>query len=179
MLDLKNITVAEYMELPTTIMYDILNHVSGENKFNGKKCNIMNLPYTNVKYCIFLLQKITNFKTICEVFTEVFGTTEYEFYNALILDFFKARNHIIETFKIITNNEFLISQGGNIDKGKWQMAGSDRLKPYDSVLTLDQLAQRYGGYPFDYGRKPYSEIFYLIAMTKTSNEVNYNYSTIK
>jgi hypothetical protein len=77
---------------------------------------------------------------------------------------------------LIIENESVLAKGSNVNVTKWQMAGGDRLNQFNNVISLDQLAERYGVYPFELGRKPYSEIFYLISMVKTINEVNYNYS---
>ena len=178
-LTLKNISVLEYSKLSNDYTYAILNHVNGVNKFLDIECNIMQMPYTNVKHCMTLLRSINSFDTICEVFILVFGVTKDEFYNADVLSYYKARNHIIDTFKLITDNELKLSKGGNTDLGKWQASGGDRLNSYDSVLPLDEIGVRYSIYPFDLGRKPYSEVFYLMAMTKTINEVNYNYNKQK
>lgn len=175
-----NITVKKYTTLKDSFKYDsVLNHVRGVNEFCGKKCDIMSMPYTNVKHCIKLLGNVKNFDYIAEIFELVFEVTQEDFYNAKITDYFKAKNHINEVFRLIVENENRLAKGGNTDVGKWKMAGGDKLANYDAVLPLDQLAERYGGYPFDLGRRPYSEIFYLMAMTKTLNEVNYNYTTMK
>ncbi len=178
-LSLKNISVLEYSKLDNNLEYEVLNHLKPKNKFIGIESNIMQMPYTNVKYCINLLRNINDYNAICELFSIVFDIDNNSFWNAPIDNYFEARNFIIETFKLINDNEQKIAKGGNTDVGKWKMAGSDRLNPYNDNLPLDQLGQRYGGNPFDWGRKPYSEVFYLIAMTKTSNEVNYNYNTMK
>jgi len=95
------------------------------------------------------------------------------------LDYYRLRNHLINTMKLIQDNENKLAQSGKIDIGKWKMAGGDRLKPFDDLMPLDQLGERYGIYPYDIGRKPYSEVFMLMAGVKTLNEVNYNYTTMK
>lgn len=180
MYKLPNITVKQYIKSKQAYKYNgILDHVKGEPLFIGKSCDIMALQYTTVKYCLQQLSNVKDFDYIAEVFTHVFEVTKDEFYKAPILDYFKARNHINEVFKVIYDNEKRLAQGGNTDVVKWKMAGGERLAQYDTFLPLDQLGERYGCYPPDLGRKPYSEIFYLMAMTKTLNEVNYNYTTMK
>ena len=58
------------------------------------------------------------------------------------------------------------------------MAGADRLKPYNDTLPLVQLGKLFGQYPFYLGRKPYGEIFSLLAQTKTQNEVENDYQKL-
>lgn len=177
---LDRINVLQYFNLKDTSKYDaILGHLKPKNVFLGKEVNILRLPYNNVKYCLSLLQNINDIDKLFEVFNIVFECERLDFEKADVTEYFYARNYIIESFKLIIDNEKRLSQGGNTDLGKWQMAGGDRLKNYDSFLPLDQLGERYGQYPFDLGMKPYSDIFYLMAMTKTLNEVNYNYNTMK
>jgi len=172
---LKKINVHQYIQLTDHTEYDLLlSHLLPNNVYN---VNISDISYTNVKYCIDLMRELDNWNKVKELFEFCFNETD--FYNLDIVKYFTAKNYLIQHFKIIVDNENKMSKGGNIDLGKWQMAGGDRLKPFNNVLPLDALSQRYGGSPFDWGRKPYGEVFYLIAMTKTSNEVNENYNKQK
>lgn len=176
MYNLPNITVEKLLKSKHYLKYDgVLKHIKGQS--NGK--DILQQSYTNVKYCISLLQKVNSFDNITEVFNILFGIDKEELMQMKVVDYYKLRNYLIETIKTINTNESKLAQGGNTDLAKWQFAGGDRLKPFDNTLPLDQLAERYKSYPFDLGKKPYSEIFYLIAMTKTLNEVNYNYTIAK
>jgi len=173
---LKNITVAEYLVSKDFLKYDeVLRFEAGQNFGH----NISSNSYTNVKYCLSLLQKVSSFDTIIEVFEILFGIKEEELMQMRILDYYRLRNHLINTMKLIQDNENKLAQSGKIDIGKWKMAGGDRLKPFDDLMPLDQLGERYGIYPYDIGRKPYSEVFMLMAGVKTLNEVNYNYTTMK
>lgn len=175
MFKLKNITVKEYLTSEDFLKYDeVLKHQKGKSDIN-----ILQKPYTDVKYCLSLLSKLSSFDNIAEVFEVLFDIPKDKLMAMGVLEYYNLRNYLISTFKTIIDNEKKVSQGGNTDEGKWFMAGGDRLKPYNDILPLDQLAQRYGGSPFDWGRKPYSEVFYLIVMTKTANEVSYNYTTMK
>jgi len=175
-----NITVKQYSQLDSTLKYDmILNHIKEDNKFLNKEVEIVKLPYNNIKYCLSLLQKVNDFDTLYQIFNIIFDCSKEDFLNADIVSYFKAKNYIINSFKVINENESRLSKSSNTDLGKWKMAGGDRLAMYDSFLPLDQLGERYGQYPMDLGRQPYSEIFYLMAMTKTLNEVNYNYNNMK
>lgn len=172
-----NITLLEFSQLEDDLMYDtVLKHVEPSNLFLGVEANIMNMSYTNVRYCFNLIRNISNWENVKELFDLCYNLKDDDFFNAKVVDYYKAKRYLINQFKLIIDNEKKLSQGGNVDEGKWSSAGGDRLKPYNDVIGLDQLAQRYSIYPFDLGRKPYSEVFYLMAMVTTSNEVNYNYN---
>lgn len=176
-LNLNKIKVHQYIELQANNEYDIiLSHSNQKKSFANKETDILNLPYVDVKYCIDIMRGSITWEKIAEVFKIVFGCTRDKFFNAEITDYFPARNYIDNTFKLIIENESVLAKKSNVNITKWQMAGGDRLNQFNNVISLDQLAERYGVYPFDLGRKPYSEIFYLISMVKTINEVNFNYS---
>jgi hypothetical protein len=172
-----NIKVKQYLKSKKSFVYDsVLDHLKGDNTFNGKKVDITQISFVNVKYCLSLLSNINDFSKLIEIFNIIFDVSEDELLNSDIVSYFKARNYIIETFKIIINNEKKLAQNSKTDLGKWKVAGGDSLNRYSDVLPLDQLGERYGLYPFEIGKKPYSEVFYLMAMTKTLNEVNINYN---
>jgi hypothetical protein len=172
-----NITVKQYLKSKQAFIYDsVLDHLKGDNLFNGQRVDITQISYVNVKYCLSLLSNINDFSKLAEIFNIVFDISEEHLMNTDIVSYFKARNYMIETFKIIINNEKKLAQNSSTDLGKWKVAGSDNLNRYSDVLPLDQLAERYGLYPFEIGKKSYSEVFYLMAMTNTLNEVNFNYN---
>ena len=176
---MKNITVKRYNTLPDTLEYDaILEHLRPKNRFAGRTLNINQMPYANVKYCIRLLPKINSWDGICELFTICFDVTPTQFWRAHITEYFAAKKFIVAEFEriIATENKILSSQ--STDAHLWQMAGADRLKPYNDTLPLVQLGKLFGQYPFDLGRKPYGEIFSLLAQTKTQNEVENDYQKL-
>ena len=179
-LNLNKIKVHQYIGLKPNNEYDvILSHCNQKKSFLNKESDILLMPYIDVKYCIELLSGQVTWGSISELFQIVFKCSNDEFLNAEITDYFPARNYIDNTFKIIIDNENVLAKGSNVNITKWQMAGGDRLNQFNKTISLDQLAERYGMYPFDLGKKPYSEIFYLISKVKTINEVNFNYSKEK
>lgn len=174
---MENITVLKYSQLQDVTQYEsLLKHLKPGNKFAGVEADIPQLSYTNVKYCRKLLGGLDNWKVLFELFSIIWGCDQEQFWNENVVNFYHARNYLIEQFKIIDDNEKKLAQGGTVDAGRWSMAGGDRLNSFADVVQLDQLGERYSLYPFDLGRKPYSEVFYLIALVKTVNEVNYNYN---
>jgi hypothetical protein len=176
---MKNITLRQYTLLADTLEYEsILEHLKPKNSFCGRQMNANQMPYANVKYCIRLLPKVNSWSGIRQLFEICFDVTEAAFWNAPIKDYFAARKFMINAFEhIIANeNKMLITQ--STDGHLWEMAGADKLKPYSDTLPLLQLGKLFGQYPFDLGRKPYSEIFNLLAQTKTQNEVEREYQKL-
>ena len=81
---------------------------------------------------------------------------------------------LVEFERIIANENTLLTTQ-TTDGHLWELAGADKLKPYSDTLPLLQLGKLFGQYPFDLGRKPYGEIFNLLAQTKAQNEVESEY----
>jgi hypothetical protein len=174
---LENITVLKYSKLKDVTNYDvILKHLNPSNKFVGKQSDFMRLPYSSVKYCLKIINQVNNWDKVHELFEVVFGCTLDEFNNATVVEFYAARNYIVSQIKTVIENEARLSEGGSVDITKWEQAGGKRLEQFNDFVSLDPLAERYSLYPFELAEKPYSDIFYLQAMVKTLNEVNFNYT---
>lgn len=176
---MKNITLKHYTTLPDTLQYDaILEHLKPQNSFAGKTMNINQMPYSNVKYCIRLLPKVTDWNGIKQLFEICFDINERQFWRASIKEYFAAKKFLIAEFERIIAIESKVLASQSTDGHLWHMAGADKLKPYSDTLPLLQLGKHFGQYPFDLGRKPYGEIFSLLAQTKTQNEVESDYQKL-
>jgi hypothetical protein len=176
---MKNLTLKQYTALKNTSQYDaILTHLQPKNNFGGSQMNIAQMPYANVKYCIRLLPKVNSWDGIKQLFEICFDVPEKTFWSTRIIDYFSARKFMIAEFErvIATENKLLATQ--STDNHLWEMAGADKLKPYSDTLPLLQLGKLLGQYPFDLGRKPYNEIFNLLAQTKMQNEVEAAYQKL-
>lgn len=140
--------------------------------------SISQMPYSNVKYCIRLLQRVDSWAGIQQLFAICYDVPEKDFWRARVVEYFSARKFMISEFEriIATENKLLATQ--NTNSHLWEMAGADKLKPYSDTLPLLQLGKLFGQYPFDLGRKPYSEIFNLLTQTKTQNEVEAEYGKL-
>lgn len=176
---MKNITIQQYAALQNTLVYDsVLNHLKPKNSFNGHSMNTAAMPYANVKYCIRLLTKVNSWQSILKLFEICFGINEKNFWNTGITDYFAARKYMINEFQRIIKTEEKLLATVSTDDHIWKMAGADKLRPYSDTLPLVQLGKLLGQYPFDLGRKPYGEIFSLLAQTKTQNEVEAEYQKL-
>jgi len=175
---MKNITLKQYTALKDPAPYDILTHLNPKNHFAKRQMNVNQMPYANVKYCIRQLPKVISWQGIQQLFEICFEVPEKDFWRATVIEYFSARKFMIAEFEriIATENKLLVTQ--NTDTHLWEMAGADKLKPYSDTLPLLQLGKLFGQYPFDLGRKPYSEIFNLLAQTKTQNEVEAEYGKL-
>jgi len=176
---MKNIRLKDYIKLQNTIAYDtLLEHLNPKNTFANHQMDIGKMPYANVKYCIRLLPKVNSWPGIQQLFVICFEVPEKTFYSTRITDFFAAKKFMLAEFTriIATENKMLSTQ--NTDGHLWQMAGADKLKHYSDTLPLVQLGKLLGQYPFDLGRRPYSEIFSLLVQTKTQNEVEAEYQKL-
>ena len=176
---MKNITIKQYTNLPDTTLYDnILEHLNPKNTFGGSQMNIGQMPYANVKYCIRLLPKINTWNSIRQLFEICFDVPEAAFWKVRITEYFAAKKFMLAEFEriIATENKLLATQ--NTDTHLWEMAGAEKLKPYSDTLPLLQLGKQFSQYPFDLGRKPYSEIFNLLAQVKAQNEVENEYQKL-
>ena len=178
---MKNISIKEFAFQPSVIEIDsILNFLNPKNKFLGKEMSINKMPYTNVKYCMKLITTISEWNNVIELFNICFDIKDEEFWKANVIDFYSARNFLLQEFKrVIEKEQLMFAQKNNKDQWKWDLAGIRKLEPYNDVLGLDRLGQRFGMYPFDLGRKPYSEVFYLQCLVKTENEINTAFAEIK
>jgi hypothetical protein len=177
---MKNITIKQYTLLPDTLEYDaILEHLNPKNSFGGRQMDINTMPYANVKYCIRLLPKVDSWDGIRQLFTICYDVTEAQFWRTPIVEYFAARKFMLAEFERIIANETRLLATRTTDSHLWDMAGADKLKPFSDTLPLVQLGKLFGQYPFDLGRKPYSEIFNLLAQTKAQNEVENEYRKLQ
>ena len=173
---MKNINLKAYVTLKDTLAYDLLlDHLNPRNNFGGRSMDIAKMPYANVKYCIRLLPKVNNWESVQQLFEISFEVTETQFWKASITEFFTAKKYLIAEFSRIIETENKVLSSISTDSHLWEMAGAEKLKPYSDTLPLLQLGKLLGQYPFDLGRKPYGEIFSLLAQIKAQNEVEAEY----
>lgn len=174
---MKRIILIDFLKLSESerqIYYSVLKHLKPKEVY---KIKIETLTYTEVKQ---IYKELTsNEPNIEYIFCTCLRFTKKTFLNIKI-DIFFQQKAFIETFFInLYRNELKLLQSAGVDVGDWQSAGGEKLNKYSDVLALSQLAKIYGGYPLDYGNKPYQEIIYLLAMNKAQSEVEYNYQKKK
>ena len=175
---LKNYTILEYSKFNDVFVIDnLLKNLKEKNTFANKEIDILQLPYSTIKYVQKIFRKENfNFNDIAEIFVILFEINKEEFYNRKITEFYQANNYIKNQFELIAKNETQLANSSTTDIGKWKTSGGDNLEVYSEILGLHSICERYGIYPFDLALKPYSEIFYLQNMLKNYDEVNYKYN---
>lgn len=181
---MKNITIKEYAILQDRSIrgsdhdaeqYAPLEHMKPCTELNGYVMDVNAMPYANVKYCLRLLNFIDGWDKLQELFHICFDVSEEAFWNMPVSKYFAARNHIIAQFKMIVERENKAFASKGTDDHFWNMAGADNLKPFADTLPLINLGKMLGQYPFDLGRRPYSEVFNLLMQTKAQGEVERKY----
>lgn len=184
---MRNIPLKQYIKLKDPSPYDILEHLKPVNRIVVRRgflkkrlqMDLNKMPYANVKYCIRLVQKVSSWDNIATLFEICFDLKPDEFWNLPIKQFFAARRHMIREFSKMVESENKLLASTSTDSHLWDMAGADKLKPYNDTLPLLQLGKQFGQYPFDMGRKPYGEIFNLLVQIKVQNEVESEYQKLK
>jgi hypothetical protein len=176
-----NYKLSQFTKLEDTIEYDsILFALKPRNEFAGKKMNVNDMAYIDTRFCLSLMRKIQAWDDFRKLFCYSFGCTETEFNNENIVNFYHALNYLkIEWQRVVeVESKILKSQIVDDNQAKWQIAGIKNLDPFVDIINLDELGERYGVYPFDLGRKPYSEILSLIVMLKRKNEIYDRFSKL-
>ena len=177
-MELRNITVRELATSQHQSEYDAVLFALKPKNVWGMDVN--DLPYIDTRRVISLLSKGQSWEHLQEIFCLSFRFKAERFWNARVIDYYHARNFLIQEWKrVIDIENRLSSQIESRDADKWRRAGVEKLNQFSDVISLDRLAQRYGMYPFDLGQKPYSEILYLIHMTATDSQITANYHALK
>ena len=170
---MENITVKEYIELTESERFKfdfIYGHI---NEYKKQLINIEPMTYNDVK--IILKEVLNQHPDIEKLFNMVFKTKKEKLLKMPLHIYFGKKKYIASFFISLLNNESKLLRSINVEEGKWLKAGGERLNEFSDVLPLSQLAKIYGGYPLDYGNKPYLEIIYLLRMNSVQNQVENEY----
>lgn len=175
---MKNISVRKLSKNPDIRYSSLLSCLEPVNFFSNKKANIGTLPYLEVVNWYKKLGKVKNLDDMCSLFTFVYQIEPWEFWGENVVNFFAAKNFIEKDFKNRQEAEAKLLQGSSVDPLMWKAAGGDSLRNFSTTSPLDDLCQRYGGYPFDLGKQPYNQIMWLITQSTRKTIVNANYQKL-
>lgn len=178
--NLKHITVAELYQLEE---YDFLCYLELQKLMNAKPffCKkearkITSLTFGEVSKIKRVLQK-PSFEGLQDVFKMVFGTKQIQYYNADVVDYFYALNHITESILEIVKREQKALKGKS--DSDLDAAGVDRLSKFGELSTLIEVGKKFGKSPEEIEKWKYSLVFSIIFYGKVEGEVKENYSKIK
>lgn len=178
MIDLRNISIREYAESNDLRYSSLLKSMNPKNEFAGKVAKIGRLPYRHLVNWYSEITKVKTFNDVCDLFKFIFRIEEHEFWNETVVNYFAALNFIQNDFKERQEKESKILKGSGVDELKWKAAGGESLRRFSPVSPLDEIAQRYGGSPFEWGEEPYNDIIYLITMITWKSIVSKNYQKL-
>ena len=176
---MNDINVKQYfkLKLDKRFPYDALLNTVKPKDILGFKIDL--LSWDDVKGINKRLQKANSLDEVFEVFQLAFKISKESFLNIDIVKYFQIKKFLIDKFVYLHKNEGLLLQSDSVDVGLWELAGGRKLDYFSDNLPLSQLAKIYGGYPFDYGKRPYNEIVYLLKMNKEQSEVDNKYQELK
>lgn len=176
-------TIKSYTELldmikPSNVIrvkrYKLLPYFKRDVAFNVNK-----MKYDEVKYCINMIYGSITWEAIKDLFEVCFGLNDNQFFNLKVVELFKAKNYIVQELdRIVKVETKMLSSTTATDTHMWDMAGADRLKPFNDLSPLMQLGKELGQYPYDLGKKPYNEILSMLAQLKTRTEVETEYQRL-
>ena len=175
---MNNITIKQYASKSDIRYSALLSSMKPKNLFAGKVSNIGELPYLDVINWYKKIGTIKDFEGMAELFCFIFEIEEDSFWSENLVSYFAAKNFIEKKLKTQQEAEAKLLKGSGVDKLQWKAAGGESLSMFSPVSPLDDLAQRYGGYPFEYGRKPYNDVLYLLTMITRKNTVSRNYQKL-
>lgn len=174
---MKQINVKQFfkLDLAKQIEYStVLSHLKAKEHI---KVDITKLTYNDVKSIFKQLSKDNS--DLKYIFTTALNITEEDFFLLPIQNFFEIKKYIEDFFVNLKQNEIKLLESISADVGLWEVAGGAKLNEFGDILPLSQLAKIYGGYPFEYGKKSYLEIIYLLRMNNTQSQVDNEFNRLK
>lgn len=173
--------IQQYIQLPDKQRAELfaLDSLEPKNLFLKKGSDIGSLTYDQVKSVIRRLSQGDSLEVYSDVFQTVFGITQEEFFKGDIVEFYSAKNFVVQAFQKILDNEKKLTSGVEVDSALWEQAGGRSLSVFSDIIPLNQLAKVYGLYPIDLKDRKYSEIFTLLLLEKTQAQVESNYNKLK
>lgn len=178
---MKNITINQFIKLSEDkqAKYHFLKFQKGCNTYAGKTINFTHLPFVKVRNILTALTRKLSFDDTVELIGSAFDIPTDKIGDTSLSEFLAAKAYIEEQANTIRIRESKIANNSGVDLVKWQTAGGAKLAPFDTVLTLHTLGEKYGKYPFDLGQKPYAEIMYLYTAVRTYDQVCNEYTKLK
>lgn len=174
-----NVTIKEFLKLSDS---EKAKYILLLNTLNPKEVipfDLNSKTWDDIKAISNKINLVNDFNKAFEVFKLAFNIEEDFFYSISIVNFFYLKKFLIEKIVYLRKNEVSLLSGVNEHAALWEMAGGKKLDAFSDNIPLSQLAKIYGGYPFDYGKKPYIEILMLLKMNKEQNEIESKFNDLR
>ena len=185
-MQIKNITIGEYITLEDSTEYDIfVNTLNPKNLFCGRKANYKALTFDEVQVTRSILNN-PNFQDIKDLFCMLYDirgsykqSADNEFLGQRVFDLFAAKKYLDDFIVSLGDREAKMLSGTPDVKAEMVNA-SKRLAPYNHLLTKLRLSKEHScGDPDVIGRWKYSKVFNILVAEKVQADVMKDYNEIK
>ena len=176
---MKNISVAKYNKAKNKLQYNmLLEAIKPEDTFlNG--FSLDKLSYNEVRAIQKLFTTVKTMEDMMRIFTTAYQCKDYLFWNMKIVNYFQTKAFLIEKFVSLNALEIKLLESFNKDTALRKASTGEKLNEFANIMPLDALSKVYGGYPLDYGLKPYTEVIYLLRMNNKINECDRDFNRLK
>lgn len=177
---MKKLTIKELFllsnedRLEYDIFYKSLNH---KDTFLGKPNLLNSLSYNEVKALFKLITNYNEKANITKTFCIVFGIEQEFFLNADASEFYACIKIVRASVESLMLNEKMILQRAETKNSAiWRSAAGDTLKPFNDLSPLVMLGAKFSIYPFDLGKKKYTQILSLLAFEAKQSDVEIKFN---
>jgi len=184
-MDIKNISIGEYLTLEDSTVYDIfIDTLNPKNFFCGRVANYNRLTFDEVQVIRSILNN-PNSQDIKDLFCMLYNirgsyeqSEDKEFLSQSVFELFAAKKYLDEYILMIGNRESKHLSGTPDVKAEMVNAGK-RLAPFNHQLTKMRLGKEYSVDPDIIGGWKYSKVFSILVAEKAQADVMKDYNEIK
>lgn len=180
--NLKNITVRQLFELDEhefAKYMTLKDCLKSKNEFDGKKgIEISSLTFAEVSEIKRIFFQPT-FEGLFETFERIFKTDRHRFLRSDVISYFYALNYIGESVQKIIKNERLLSPDDDEEAFLMKEAGAERLKVFQELPVLLNLARSFGTTVQEVENWKYSLVFSILLHDKIQADVRKKFDELK
>lgn len=176
-MEIENFTLFEYCNQPPEIIESYLTALQYIKPKETKR----ELLHMKLKHIEMIKQNIDSGedKDLIEIVAKVQKCTKEEILDFTIIDFFGLLNSIREQLKVIVKAEENALTPSDVDFKFEAVGGSERLAKFGIFNTLEHLSNGDATKYKYFLNLPYSEIFTILLMRKTTSEIQKEMKEIK
>lgn len=181
MLELRDITIGEYLQIKNPAEYELISDViKPQNKLCGNTWDTNKMTY-NEFHTIISILKNPNLHDVKELFVYLYNirgnicvSPDEMFYKESIFQFFRAKKFLEEfiSSKLEYENKVLYSEpdGRLIEIGAYDM-----MKPYSLIMTKVDLGEQFGVEPEEVGNWKYSRVLNILIVNNLRRTIQKQY----